>query len=95
MFPFEINNNKINIAIFNNKLNNFSFISCINDKNICSLHTLKNDELKIYNFYYFGSISGEINRKEYMYVINNNLYPFYITQIKTNNEDFTKLCFYK
>ena len=89
MFPFEINNNKINIAIFNNKLNNFSFISCINDKNICSLHTLKNNELKIYNFYYFGSISGEINRKEYMYVINNNLYPFYITQIKTNNEDFT------
>ena len=89
IFPFEINNNDINLAIFNTKLNNLSFNSCINDKNICSLHTLKQGELKIYNFYYFGSISGEINRKEYMYVINNNIYPSYINQIKTNNEDFT------
>ena len=89
IFPFEVNNNNVFVAVFKTKLNNFSFPSCINDKNICSLYTLKRNELKIYNFYYFGSITGEINRKEYIYIINNNLYPFSIIQIKTNNKDFT------
>ena len=89
IFPFEVNNNNINIAIFNTKLNNISLNSCLNDKNICSMHTLKKNDLKIYNIYYIGSISGEISRKEYMYIINNNLYPSYINQIKTNNPAFT------
>ena len=89
IIPFEVNNNNIHIAVFKTKLNNFSFSSCINDKNICTLYTLKKNDLKAYNFYYFGSISGEINRKEYMYIINNNLNPFFINQIKTNNGDFT------
>ena len=89
IFPFEVNNNNVIIAMFNTKMHNFSLSSCINDKNICTLYTLKKSELKIYNFYYFGSVSGEINRKEYMYIINNNLYPFSISKIKTNNYDFT------
>ena len=88
IFPFEINNKNIIIATFNTHINNFSLNSCINDKNICTLRTLTNEELKIYNFYYFGSISGEINRKEYFYIINNNLYPSYINKIETDNEDF-------
>ena len=88
IIPFEVNNNNIHIATFKTKLNNFSFSSCINDKNICSLYTVKKNEL-IYNFCYFGSISGEINQKQYMYIINNNLNPFIITQITTRNEDFT------
>ena len=87
-FPLEFSESNINILLFNSNLNNFSFSSCINDKNICSLYSIKKREEKIYIFYYFGSISGEINRKEYLYVINNNIYPFYITQIKTNNDDF-------
>ena len=89
IFPFEINNNNIHIAIFNTKSFNYSLTSCLNDKNICSIHTLKKNDLKIYNLYYIGSISGEISQKEYMYVINNNLYPSYINQIKTNNEAFS------
>ena len=89
IFPFEVNNNNINIALFNTKLNNISLNSCLNDKNICSIYTLKKNDLKIYNIYYIGSISGEISRKEYMYIINNNLYPSYISQIKTNNAAFT------
>ena len=89
IIPFEVNNNNINIAIFNTKLNHISLNSCLNDKNICSIHTLKKNDLKIYNIYYIGSISGEIKRKEYMYIINNNLYPSYISQIKTNNDAFT------
>ncbi len=41
IIPFEVNNNNINIAIFNTKLNNIYLNSCLNDKNICSIHTLK------------------------------------------------------
>ena len=89
IFPFEVNNNNVYIAMLNTKMHNYSFSSCVNDKNICTLYTLKNNDLKIYNFHYFGSKSGEINKKEYMYIINNNLYPFSITKIKTNNNDFT------
>ena len=87
--PFEVNNNNIQIAIFNNSINNFSLSSCISDTNICSIYTLKKNKLNIESNYDFGSINGEVNRVEYMYVINNNLYPIYINKIKSNNNNFS------
>ena len=86
IFPFEVNNNNINIALVKAELNNFSLNSCLSDKTICSLYTLKNTVLKIPKSYNLGSITGEISLKVYMYIINNNLYPSYIRQIKTTND---------
>ena len=39
--------------------------------------------------FYFGSITGEINRKKYFYIINDNFYPINISEIGTNNMHFT------
>ena len=90
IFPIEIDNNIIDIVLCNNNNQEYSFPLCIQQYG--GFDKYSNPKIKyllISTQFYFGSITGEINRKKYIYLINDNCYPMQINSIETNNFHFT------
>ena len=90
IFPIEIDNNNVDLAFCNSYSNDISFPLCIqNYGGFDKYNNYKIQYLLISTQFHFGSISGEINRKKYVYIINDNCSPVEINEIQTNNRHFT------
>ena len=90
IFPIELDNNIMDIVLCNNNEEDASFPLCIQQYGGFDKYSNpKIKYLRISTQFFFGSITGEINRKKYMYLINDNCYPIQINSIETNNLHFT------
>ena len=90
IFPIEIDNNNIDIAFCNSYSDDVSFPLCIKAYGrFNKYNSYKIQYLLISTQFHFGSVTGEINRKKYVYIINENLYPVQISRLETNNLHFT------
>ena len=90
IIPIEIDNNNIDIAFCNSYSDDISFPLCIkNYGGFNRYNSFKVQYLLISTQFRFGSVTGGINRKKYVYIINDNLYPIQISSIETNNLYFT------
>ena len=92
IFQVEVDNNKVNLAFCNSYNDETFFPLCIKPYGGFDRYRYINNKIQyllISTQFYCGSITGEINRKKYFYVINDNLYPLNINEIGTNNMQFT------
>ena len=90
IFQIEIDNNNVDLAFCNSYSDDSSFPLCIqNYGGFDKYNNYKIQYLLISTQFNFGSISGEINRKKYVYIINDNISPVEINEIQTNNIHFT------
>ena len=90
IIPIEIDNNNVNLVFCNTYSEDISLPLCIKPYGgFNKYNNFKNQYLLISTQFHFGSVTGEIDRKKYVYVINDNLFPINITEIKTTNINFT------
>ena len=84
--------NKVNLAFCNSYNDETFFPLCIKQYGGFDRYRYINNKIQyllISTQFYCGSITGEINRKKYFYIINDNLYPLNINEMGTNNLQFT------
>ena len=90
IFPIEIDNNNINLIFCNYYSDEASLPLCIKPYGgFNKYNVFKMQYLLISTQFHFGSIDGEINRKKYLFIINDNLSPVIINNIKSSNNYFT------
>ena len=90
IIPIEIDNNNVDLAFCNSYSDDTSFPLCIkNYGGFDKYNNYKIQYLLISTQFHFGSLTGEINRKKYVYIINDNFSPVEINEIQTNNIHFT------
>ena len=90
IFQVEIDNNKVNLAFCKSNDDKTFFPLCLQlNGGFERYNNVKIQYLLISTQFHFGSTNGEINRKKYVYVINDNQYPIIINSIETNNNHFT------
>ena len=92
IFQVEVDNNKVSLAFCNSNNDGNFFPLCIKPYGGFDNYRYNNNKVQyllMSTQFFFGSISGEINRKKYVYIINDNLYPLIINEIGTSNKQFT------
>ena len=90
IFLIEIDNDDLNVLFCNSYSEDASFPLCIkNYGGFNKYNSFKIQYLLITTQFRLGSLTGELDRKRYVYLINDNLYPFIIDSIETNNVHLT------
>ena len=90
VIPIEIDNSDLDLIFYNSANMQFSFpLTLQNYGRLDKYNNLKMQKYIISSKFQVGSSTGKIDRKYYLYIVNDNSYPIKLTKIKTDNVHFT------
>ena len=89
--PIQLDNNDLNIIYCGNEENSKSLASCMRTFGSYNMFdNLKNTSHKIINFrFYLGAVCPGVKVQKFLYIINENILPITLEDIKTDNKYIT------
>ena len=89
--PVQLDNNDLNIIYCGNEENSKSLASCMRTFGSSNMFdNLKNTSHKIINFkFYLGAVCPGVKVQRFLYIINENILPITLEEIKTDNKYIT------